>query len=78
MAFNYFSIQLVVGQFCVPEHAVIRGKVIADGLTWGDTALRFLVPKPTLGVSKRDLQKSFGRMFFNQRVAQWRNLGDTQ
>jgi hypothetical protein len=44
----------------------------------GGTALRFLGPKPALGVSWRDLQKRLGRWLVNQHEAQWRGLGDTQ
>ena len=38
----------------------------------------FLGPEPALGVSRRDLQKRFGRWLANQHGAQWRGLGDTQ
>ena len=42
----------VVGLYWVPGHAEI-----ADELAMGGSALRFLAPEPTLGVSRRDLQK---------------------
>jgi len=40
--------------------------------------MRFLGPKPALGVSKRDLQKRLGHWLAKQHGAQWRGLGDTQ
>ena len=40
--------------------------------------LRFFGPEPALGVSRRDLQKEFGRWLVNQHRAQWQGLGDNQ
>ena len=77
-AFNDISIRHAVGLFWVPGHAGIWGNEIADGLTGGITALRFLGPKPALIVSRRDLQKRLSRWFVNQHGAQWRGPGDTQ
>jgi len=70
-ALNDISIQHAAGLFWVPGHAGIRGNEIADGLTRGGTALRFLGPEPALGVSRRDLQKGLGRWLDNQHGAQW-------
>jgi len=44
----------------------------------GGSALRFLGPKPALGVSRRVLQKSLGCWLVNHHGAQWRGLRDTQ
>jgi len=50
-----------VGLNWLPRHAGIGGNEIADGLARGGSALRFLGPEPALSVSRRDLQKRFGR-----------------
>ena len=67
-----------MGLYWVPGHAGIRGNEIADGLTRGGSALRFLGPKPFLGVSRCDLKKRLGCWLVNQHGAQWCGLGDTQ
>ena len=77
-ALNDISIQHSVGLFWVPGRTVIRGNEIANGLTRGGIALRFLGPEPPLGVSRRDLQKKLSHWLVNQHGAQWRALGDTQ
>ena len=46
------SIRHAMGLFCVPEHAGIRGKKIADE---GGSVLGLFGPKPALGVSRRDI-----------------------
>jgi len=56
----------------------IRGNEIADGLARGGSALRFLGPKPAVGISRRDLQKRLGRWLVIQHGAEWRDLSDTQ
>ena len=53
------------------DYAGHCGNEIADGLARGGSSLRFLGPKPALGVSRRDLQKRLGRWLVNQRGAQW-------
>jgi hypothetical protein len=67
-----------VGLYWVPGHAGIQGNEIADRLARVGSSLRFLGPKPALGVSRRDLQKGLSRWFVNQHGAQWHGLGDTQ
>jgi len=56
----------------------LQSNEIADELTRGGTALRFLGPEPAVGVSRQDLQKRLGRWLANQHGAQWRGLGYTQ
>jgi ribonuclease HI len=51
-ALNDISIRHAVGLFWVPGHAGIQGNEIADGLTRGSTALKFLGSEPALGVSR--------------------------
>jgi len=46
----YFSSLLVIS-------SISRGNVIADELTSGGSVLGFLGPEPTLGASRRDVQK---------------------
>jgi len=75
---NDISIQHAVGLFWVPGHAGIWGSEITDGLVRGGTALRFLGPKPALGVSRRNLQMRLGRWLVNQHGPQWQDFGDNQ
>jgi len=70
-ALNDISIRHADGLSWVPRHAGIRGNEIADGLSRGGTALRFLEPQPALSVSRRDLQKSIGRCLVKQHGSQW-------
>jgi hypothetical protein len=49
----------VVGLYWVLGHAGVRENEIADELARGGSALRFLDPERDLGVSRRDVQKSF-------------------
>ena len=72
------SIRHAVGLFWVPGHVGIRDNGIKDGLARGGTALRFLGPEPSLGVSRRNLQKRLVRWLTNQHGAQWRVLGHTK
>ena len=51
---------------------------IADGLTRGGSALRFLGPELALGVSRQDFRRKLGHWLGNQHGAQWQSLGDTQ
>ena len=74
---NKISSRHAVGLFWVPGHAGIRGKEIADGVTRGGSAQRFLGPEPALGVSWQDLQKRLRRWLDNQHRAQWQGLCDT-
>jgi len=77
-ALSDISTRHAVGLYWVPGHAGIRGNEIAHGFARGGSALRFLGPKPALGVSRRDLEKRVGHWLVNQHGAQWRGLGDTQ
>ena len=64
-ALNDISTRHAVELFWVTGHAGIRGNEIADGLARNGSVLRFLGPDPALGVSRRDLQKKFGRWLVN-------------
>ena len=77
-ALNDISTRHAVGLYWVPGHAGVRGNEIADELARGGCALRFLGPKPALGVSRRDTQKRLSRWLANQHWAKWQGLGDTQ
>ena len=58
---NEISSRHAEGLFWVPGHAGVRDNEIADGLTRGGPAQRFLRPEPTLGVSRQDLQRRLNR-----------------
>ena len=75
---NDISTWHAVGLYWVPGHAGIQGNEIANRLTRGSSPLRFLGPKPALGVSRHDLIKRLGHFLVNQHGAKWRGLGDTQ
>ena len=49
----------------------VRGNEINDEVARGSSALRFLVPEPALGVSRRDMQKRLSHWLANQHSAKW-------
>jgi len=51
-ALNDISTWHAVGLYWVPGHAGVGGNEIPDKLARGSSALRFLGPEPTLGVSR--------------------------
>jgi hypothetical protein len=51
-ALNDTSVPHAMGLFWVPGQAGIRGNEITDRLARGGIALRFLGPKPALGISR--------------------------
>ena len=64
-ALNDISSRHAVGLYGVPGHAGIPGNEIADELAGGGSVLVFLGPEPTLGVSRREIQKRPNRWLFN-------------
>ena len=77
-ALNDTSVRHAVGHFGSPDVLDYVKFEIADGFATGGSALEFFGPEPSLGVSRRDLQKSLGRWLVNQHLTQWRGLGNTQ
>jgi ribonuclease HI len=76
-ALNDISAWHVVGLCWVPGRAGVQGNEIADGLTRGSSALKFLGPEPASGVSRCDIRKRLSRWLINQQWASWHDLGNT-
>jgi hypothetical protein len=76
-ALNDISTWHVVGLYCVPGHAGIRGNEVAVELARGGTVRGFLGPEPTLGVSRQEVQHRLNHWLANQHRASWRSLSGT-
>jgi ribonuclease HI len=76
-ALNDISARHVVGLYCVPGHAGLRGNEIADGLVRDGSGRGFLGPEPVLGVSRRDIQNRHCRWLNSQHSASWRDPSNT-
>ena len=46
-----------MGLYWVPGHAGVQGNEIANELTRGGSALKFVGPEPALGISKQDIRR---------------------
>ena len=75
---NDISARHAVGLFWVPGHAGVQGNEIADELARYGSVLRFVGPKPPLGVSRQDKRRRITRWLDNRHCAWWRGLGVTQ
>ena len=63
--------------WCNEAFTLLGCYVAHIGLASGGSALRFLGPKPALGVSRCDIRKRLNRWLINQQWASWRDLGNT-
>ena len=75
---NDISAWYSLGLFWVPGHARVRGNEIANELARGGSVLGFLGLEPTLGVSRREIEKRLSNWLVNQHWERWQGLGDTQ
>ena len=64
--------------YWVPGHAGVRGNEIAGELARGGSALKFVGPKPALGVSRQDIRRRIRRWLVKQHCVWRRGLGNTQ
>jgi hypothetical protein len=62
-----------IGSPDMPEYEVTRSPMGLQGVA----LLRFLGPKPALGVSRCDIRKRLSHWLINQQLASWRDLGNT-
>jgi len=76
-ALNDISTRQVVGLHWVPGHAGVRGNEITDQLARDSPVLKFVGPKPALGVSRQDIRR-IRHWLVNKYLIWWRGLGDTQ
>jgi hypothetical protein len=51
-----------------PGHAGVSSNEIADELARGSSALRFVGPEPTLGVSRQNIRRNISRWLVNQHL----------